>query len=399
MKQLIIAGVTAAMLLAAAGCGRVLVSADHANYLSVSRSKVVFVQWRKTSRGDLHGTITEGSIGGSGSAQVLSVSSAPFTGTISRNSVRLTFAELYFLHAHALGSLSGGGSWLTMVVPQSDGALRQVMFTQSDKARYDRAIAGLRGRIRHAVLLAAKQQASQRQQHAHAQAEQRAQSALNALYRDSSIALGGRLAGDLARLAGNIRAARSHLATERNDASGNNKYCSAALTVGGDAQAVGGAVENARGTVLSLAPDISAVRRDIVTATAYLRHLSKSGLPAPSLASSVIANADVSLKQAIMMANSHIDQINAIDAQARSLADHMATRACSGARSGNTPRPIAPIRPLPVRCRPGSGTRCHNRDPRTRGRAAATPQGSPLTATGLPLGAPLEPSPSSPSVL
>src|SRR5260370_2565153 len=119
MKQLIMAGVTAAMLLAGAGCGRVLVSADHANYLSVSRSKVVFVQWRKTSRGDLHGTITEGSIGGSGSAQVLSVSSAPFTGTISRNSVRLTFPELDFLHPHAPRSLSRGGRGPTIVGPQS----------------------------------------------------------------------------------------------------------------------------------------------------------------------------------------------------------------------------------------------------------------------------------------
>src|SRR5260370_24318960 len=111
MKQLIIAGVTAAMLLAAAGCGRVLVSADHANYLSVSRSKVVFVQWRKTSRGDLHGTITEGSIGGSGAAQVLSGGSAPVTGTHRPKSVRLTFAERHFLPPHPPCSLPrcGGG--------------------------------------------------------------------------------------------------------------------------------------------------------------------------------------------------------------------------------------------------------------------------------------------------
>src|SRR5260370_42593502 len=96
MKQLKIAGVTAGMLLAAAGCGRVLVSADHANYLRVSRSKVVFVQWRKTSRGDLHGTITEGSIGGGGAGPGVPVRRAACTATIPRSSARPAIAERCF---------------------------------------------------------------------------------------------------------------------------------------------------------------------------------------------------------------------------------------------------------------------------------------------------------------
>lgn len=343
MKHLIIIGAVAVMLLAAAGCGGSDVSPGPAGYLAVRASRVAFIQWRNTSGGRLHGTITESSVGGSGAAQTLSVIDAPFTGTMKGNSVRLTFALPYFLRAHAHGTLSGSG--LHMAVPQSDGTVKQVRFSQADKADYNRAIATLRSRIRRATVVAAKQQAGQRRQPAHAQAEQSTQKTLNALYQESSIAHGSKLADGLARLADDIQAARSHLATERGHASGANKYCGASFTVTGDALAVGGALQKAQGDVSSLMPDILAVRHDAATASVSLRHLSRSGLPAPSLASDVIANANASLKRAIAIANSYIDQINAIDARARSLADNMATGRCSSARSGSSTRPIPPIGP------------------------------------------------------
>lgn len=344
MKHLIIVGTVAVVLLTATGCRGSDVSSGTASYLAVSASKVAFIQWRTTSGGHLHGMITESSVGGSGSAQRLSVSSAPFIGTITENSVRLTFAVLYFLRADAHGTRSG--SALTMHVPQADGTVRQVRFSQAGKADFDRAIAALRTRIRRATIQAAKQLASQRRQSARAQAEQSAQRTLNALYEESSIAHDGRLADGLARLADAVQAARSHLAKEKADASGGNKYCAAAFTVTGDAKAVDGALQNAGGAILSLMPDISAVRHDVTTANAYLRHLSRSGLPAPSLATNVIASANSSLQQATATANSYIDQVNAIDARAHTLADSVATRACSGARSGSSAHPIPPIGPV-----------------------------------------------------
>lgn len=343
MKHLIIAGAVAAMLLAATGCGGSDVSPGPASYLAVSGSKVAFIQWRRASDGHLHGTIHEGDVGGTGSAQTLSVTRTLFTGTMTGRSVRLTFPSLYFLREHAHGTLDG--SVLTMAVPQSDGTVDQVKFSQSDKGGYDHAIAVLRTKIRRAAVVAAKQQASRRGQAAHAQAEQTTQSSLNALDRESSLTLGGKLSSGVTRLAHNIRAARAHLAREKQDASSDNKYCAAALTVSGDAEAVNGALQNAQGTVLALMPDITSVRHDVAITTAHLRHLSKSGLPAPSRASNVIASANSSLKQAIVTANSYITQINAIDARARALADNMATRACSGARSGASPHPIPPIGP------------------------------------------------------
>jgi hypothetical protein len=341
MKRVRIAGVAATMLLAVTGCSGSDVSTGPASYLAVSGSKVAFVQWRTTSGAHLHGMISEGRIGGSGSAQALSVISAPFTGTMARNSVNLVFAVPYFLRAHAHGTLNG--SVLTIALPQSDGTIRQVKFSQSDKAGYDRVIAALRTKVRRASVVAARQQADRRRQTAHAQAEQSTQTSLNALYSESSIAHGGKLAGGVARLADDIRAARSHLEKEKQDASGDNKYCGAAFTVTGDAQKVDGALLNAQGAILALTPDITAVRRDVAVTNAYLRHLSKSGLPAPSHASAVVASANSSIKQVIVAANSDIGTINAIDARAWALADNMATGKCSGARSGSSPHAIPPI--------------------------------------------------------
>jgi hypothetical protein len=345
MKRLLIAGTAAATLLASASCAGSRSSAgpsgsgkpgDPASYLAVSDSKVAFIQWRATSKGHLHGTITEGNVGASAPAETLSVSSVPFIGTRSGSSVTLTFTDLYFLQTRAQGRLSG--STLTAQVPQSDGTIKQATFTQSDEASYNRAIAKLRNRVRQANQLADQQQP------ASGQAAQGTQSALGTLYKDSSLASGGRLADGLARFAGHVQTAQSHLAAEKQDASGSNGYCVAAYRATGDAETVDGSVLAMQGDVQTMMADIAIVQADIAAASAHLRHLSKAGMAAPSSAYDVIADAKVSLAQAIAKANSYIDQMNAIDAQAHSIADSMATRKCSSARSGAIARPIPHIK-------------------------------------------------------
>jgi len=345
MKRLLIAGTAAATLLASASCAGSRSSADPggsgkpgdpASYLAVSDSKVAFIQWRATSKGHLHGTITEGNVGASAPAETLSVSSVPFIGTRSGSSVALTFTDLYFLQTRAQGRLSG--STLTAQVPQSDGTIKQATFTQSDEASYNRAVAKLRNRVRQANQLAAQQQP------ANGQAAQGAQSALGTLYKDSSLQAGGRLAGGLARFTHSVQRAQSDLATEKQDASGSNGYCVAAYRASGDAQTVDGGLLAVQGDVAAMMADIAIIQADIAAASAHLRHLSKAGMAAPSSAYDEIADAKVSLAQAIAKANSYIDQMNAIDAQAHSIADSMATRKCSGARSGAIARPIPHIK-------------------------------------------------------
>lgn len=338
MKHLTIGGLAAAVLLAAAGCSGPGIPRGAASFMTASNSKVALIQWHTASHGRLHGTITENAIGGSGPSQTVSINSERFTGTMRGQSVMLTFAAMYFLNSRAHGTLSGGT--LTMWVPQSDGTMREISLSQSDKAGYDRAVAALQKRVRHANLLAAKQQASQRRGSANAQAVQNSQIALSKLYRASSLASGGTLADGLARFADHIQAARARLAKEKADAVRDNKYCVAALTVGGDAKAVDGAMLSMQGDAVSLMSDITNIRYDVATTKALLRHLNKAGVSAPNSASLVIASANANVKPVIAKANSYIDQINTTHARARSIASTMATGKCSGAANGVFVPPI-----------------------------------------------------------
>jgi hypothetical protein len=345
MKRLIIAGTAAATLLGAAGCASSRSSGgpggsgrpgDPASYLTVSDSRVAFIQWRATAKGRMQGTITEANVGASAPTETLSVSSVPFTATRNGSAVTMTFAGLYFLQTQAQGRLSG--STLTAGVPQSDGTIKQAKFDQSDEASYNRAIAKLRNRVWQANQLAVQQQPG------NAQAAQGAQSALAALYKDSSLQADGRLAGGLARFDRSLQKAQADLATEKQDAAGSNGYCVAAYRASGDAQTVDGGLLAMQGDAAAMMADIAIIQADIAAASAHLRHLSKAGMAAPSSAYDVIANAKVSLTQAIAKANSYIDQMNATDIQAHSIADNMATRKCSGARSGAIARPLPHIK-------------------------------------------------------
>lgn len=342
MKHPIVAGSVSAMLIAAiVGCSGSGASPGPASYLTVSKSGAAFIQWKKTPDG-LRGTIEEASVGGSGPTQTLAVSSVPFTGTRKGNSVRLTFAGLYYLHPSARGTLNGGE--LTLTVPQPDGSASQVRLSQSGRAGYDHAVAALRARISNANRRAAEEQAGQRHQPAHALAEKNAQSALAALYQDSSLAPGSKLSLAIARLAGHVDAARSRLAREPRDASGDNKHCTAAFKVTGDELTVGGAVQAVGGDILAITPAIAMARHDMAAATAHLRQLARAGLPAPMSADGVTADATANLDHAIAATNSYIDQANAIEAHARSLADNMSAGSCSSARSGSLVHPIPPIK-------------------------------------------------------
>src|SRR5262249_53154779 len=105
-------------------------------------------------------------------------------------------------------------------------------------------------------------------------------------------------------------------------------------------QAVDGALQNVQGDAVSLNAHILVIRHDVATASALLHHLSKAGITVPKSASDVITSAKVNLKQTINRANVYIDQVNAIDSRARSMANKLATGRCSGAHYGTSVRPI-----------------------------------------------------------
>lgn len=344
MKRFIVACTTAAMLLAVVSCAGSASSADsaggHATYLANDKSEIAFIQWRSTTGGHVRGTLTADDIGGAAPAASLSVNSVPFTGTVHGTSVDLTFAHGLFLQSHAQGRLTG--SSLTLAVPHADGAIHRTTFTQSSRSAYNSAVAALRRSAQHENLLAAR---AGSHPSANSRAEQHdTQMDLAALYQASSLAPQAKLTDDVDRFARDAATARSRLATEKQDASGDNHYCAATLTVAGDSRGVNGAVLSALGDSEALTADITAIRMDIRAADADLGRLSRAGLPGPTSAAAMIATAKASMGQAIASANSYIDQINAINNQARVMANRMATGKCSAPGQTALTPPVGRIR-------------------------------------------------------
>jgi hypothetical protein len=343
MKRFLAASAMAALPLAVAACtgstGSARSADGPASYLASNKSQLAFIQWR-INRGQVDGTLEADHIGGAAPAAALSVNSVPFTGTVHGTSVNLTFAHGLFLQSYAQGTLAG--STLTLAVPQADGSTQRTTFTRSSQTSYNRAAAALRSNAQAENMAATRADSSSS---ANGRADQRnTQADLAALYQASSLAPHGKLAQDVDRFASDAATARARLATEKQDATADNKYCAASSTVEGDSHGVDGAALSAMGDTQALTADASVIRMDTQTAYTDMRRLSRVGLPAPTSAPALIANAKASVAQAIASANSYIDQINASNNQARVLANHMATGKCASAGQAPVTAPVAHIK-------------------------------------------------------
>ena len=344
MKRFLVACITAVMLFVVASCAGSTSSArpqdGPAAYLAKSKSELAFIQWRITSGSHVQGTLTAANVGGAAPAASLAVNSVPFTGTVHDSSVSLTFAHGLFLQSRAHGTLTG--SRLMLAVPHADGAIHTTTFSRSSRSGYNRAVATLRRSAQQENLQAGRADSntsgnSRAVQH-------NTQTDLTSLYQASSLAPQAKLTSDVDRFARDAATARSRLATEKQAASGDNRYCSAASAAVGVSHGVNGAALSALGDSQALNAEIAAIRRDLRTAHADQRRLSKARLAGAPSAPALIATAEASMAQAIASANSYIDQINASNTQARAVANRMATGKCSGPGQAALTPPVAHIK-------------------------------------------------------
>jgi hypothetical protein len=347
MKRFIIACTAASMILGVASCTGSAGSASSAHsadssatYLANNRSQIAFIQWRTITRGHVRGTLTADNIGGAAPAASLSENSVPFTGTVHGTSVYLTFAHGLFLQSHAQGTLTGNS--LTLTVPHADGTVHRTTFTQSSPSSYNRAVAALRSNAQHENMLAG--QAGSRPSANSRAVQHNTQADLASLYQASSLAPQAKLTNDVDHFARDAATARSRLAAEKQAAAGDNRYCIAASTAVGISHGVNGAALSATGDSAAMNAAITAIRMDIRIAHADQRRMSRAGLPGQTSAPALIATAEASMAQAVASANSYIDQINATNAQARSVANRMATGKCSGPGQAALTPPVAHIK-------------------------------------------------------
>jgi len=344
MKRFILPSTSAALLLAVVSCSSPATSAGPvrgpATFLSSNQSEVALIQWRTTTGGHVQGILTADTIGGVAPAASLAHNSVPFTGTVHGTSVNLTFDHGLFLQSSAQGRLTG--SSLTLAIPQADGTVHGTTFTRSSSSRYDRAVTALRANAQHENLQAAPA-GSDPSPNGRA-VERNTQADLASLYAASSLAPQAKLTSDVDRFARDATTARSRLGLEKQDATGDNKYCAAASTAVGVSHGVDGAALSALGDSQALNADITAIRMDIRTVGADERRLSRARLPGAASAPGLIATAEASMAQAIASANSYIDQINATNNQARDLANRMATGKCASAGQTAVTAPVAHIK-------------------------------------------------------
>jgi hypothetical protein len=345
MKRFIIACAVVGVLLAVASCTGSPATSVHSadspgTYLANDKSEIAFIQWRTVSRGHVEGTLTADNIGGAAPAAALSQNSVPFTGTVSGNSVILTFASALFLQSRAQGTLTGNG--LTLAIPHADGTIHRTTFTQSSRSRYNHAVAALRASAQHENAMAGGTGSSPS---ASIRAVQHnTQTNLAALYQASSLAPRAKLTNDVNRFAGDAATARSRLADEKQAALGDNRYCAATSTAVGVSHGVSGTALSAVGDSQALNADIAAIRIEIHNAYANQRRLSRAGQPGTNSGPALISTAETSMAQAIASANSYIDQINATNVQARAVANRMAVGKCSGPGQTALTAPVAHIR-------------------------------------------------------
>lgn len=156
----------------------------------------------------------------------------------------------------------------------------------------------------------------------------------------------GNLAGDVEQARGDVSHTAGDLAQEKSDAAqGGGEDCTnASSTVYNDAAST---IYNDEQSLLlndvdTVARDVAAVRKDIHDVQADAQALQQLGSSVPSDPSSSEAQGFQAVSSAIATTNAAIDQEAGIVAQAYTIADGMATGACSSASTpGKPPAPVA----------------------------------------------------------
>ena len=343
MRAWIPAVMCAAMLPVVAACGG---SPGPSYYVYAGGSgqsrAVMLIQWSAPQGSQLQGTITYNGVNVSNAPQEsLSVTSAPFTGTINGSTVTMTVSAL-FSGSTINGTLGSGTLTITAPPDSSTGTIQSGTLTAASVSTYNNDVAALRTAIGHANVLAAQQQARQQQQQQDAQALTTAQSDTAALRQDAGT--DGNLPGDLQTLAGDVQTIAGDVTTVRQDlAQPGNSDCYNQQSAGDDANSADDDTGSLGDDVSSLLDDIQGIHQDIATARSDLATLDSDEVAPPAGARAAISAAQSAIAAAKTAANGYIRQGNANDQQAFAIANAAATGSCAGDGPGQPGNLVALI--------------------------------------------------------
>ena len=300
------------------------------SFLASNSAQVEFIQWQPAASGGIQGTIASDQVSGTAPDETVSVQSVQFTGTVNGSSVTMNIDGGFLVGIRTLNATLNGGT-LSLSFVGSSGSIQTSTFVQSGISAYNLAVAALHKQVSHANVLAAQEQARAQQQQQDNQDLQTAQ-------QDLATVQGVSFASDLNALAGDVKQTNSDLAGEQKDAAAGpnadgggcynlqqNVEYDAQQNVDYDLQQnVGYDLQQ------NLLADIRSARQDVATLEGDLQALSGDGVAAPAGVAAAISSVDSAIRQAKATANADIDQANADDVQAYSIADNMATGSCAG---------------------------------------------------------------------
>ena len=300
-------------------------------FLAANSSEVEFIQWQPDSSGSgIQGTIAYDDITGTAPSETVSVASVPFTGTINGSMVTLNVNGGFLVGMRTLNATLNGGS-LSLSFIGSSGSIQTSTLTQSSTSAYNAAVAALHKRVTRANVLAAQVQAQAAQQQQRAQDQQTAQNDIATLRQDT-----GSFSGDLSTMANDVKQASKDLGIVQADAAkGRGSYCDNVYTVGDDTYTVDDDTATVGDDVYTMTGDFQTVHQDMATVNGDLQTIANDGGVVPQGASSALSAAHAAIKQAKATANGYIDQVDATDNQAFTIASGMATGSCSGQGPGS----------------------------------------------------------------
>lgn len=320
----------AALLVAVVAAYLASRSSGPSSFLASNSSQVEFIQWQPAASGGIQGTIASDQASGTAPNETVAVQSVQFTGTVNGSSVTMNIDGGFLVGIRTLNATLNGGT-LSLSFVGSGGSIQTSTLVQSSTSAYNTAVAALHKQVSHANLLAAQAEAQAQQQQQHNQDLQTAQ-------QDLATVQGVSFGSDLSALAGDVKQTNADLAGERKDAAGGPNADGGGCynlqqNVEYDAQQnVDYDLQQNLGYDLqqNLLPDIRSARQDITTLEGDLQTLSGDGVAAPAGVAAAISSVDGAIRQAKATANADIDQANADDVQAYSIADSMATGSCAG---------------------------------------------------------------------
>lgn len=304
-------------------------------WVGTTQSAALFMQWTRNGS-NVSGSLVDTEIDSSNSSKTKNYNES-FTGTVSGNSVTLTFSGGFGTSSNLSGMLQD--SKIILSFPQSNGSIQTITMSDGTIEQYNQDVSKLTGQAQSNAQATAKASADAAYNQRVSKERQAAAAELAAIEQDDYFKNDLTAMGtDLAKVSADLQKTQSEAAD------GQGSYCENVYTVYNDA--VGAVYSDMEASVYTDAITVKnradKIRAEISSLQSDLQALTNdgAGADAPSDAQKVIDGVNSDMGNAIATSNQNIDTGNGYVATAYSVGNGIATGACANHGPGKAPKPL-----------------------------------------------------------